>query len=193
MRIQVAILMSHELEEHAIAVLKEDFDPDLEYHLQLEKTFDTHPFHEGALTGLFSFVPDPAQGEKFFVFAGGAVPMIYPDYGLTADELWAVHIGMEYFIKMEITEDTERNFPRLLAYVKMVSTVFQEQLYITLTSTPKVEKIYVLKDQKHVVGKATFNEKVYSWIVGDIPHFVYKKDLPPQVIWALHVGRILLT
>lgn len=185
--------MSDELIQQALTVLKEDFDPNIDYDLHLERTFTSHPFHEQTVTALFSFTPYPGKEEKFYVFAGSSVPMIYPSYDLTTDELWAVHIGLEYFIKMGVTEETERNFTRLLTYVKMVSTVFQEQLYITLNSTPKVEKIYVLQDQKHVIGKATFDEKVYSWIVGDIPHFVYKKDLPPQIIWALHMGRILLT
>jgi hypothetical protein len=75
----------------------------------------------------------------------------------------------------------------------MVSTVFQEQLYITLVSLPKIEKVYRFQDQLHVVGHYTDENKVYSWIVGDIPHFVYKKELPAQVIWSLHMGRILLT
>ncbi|HJZ12024.1 MAG TPA: hypothetical protein VJ521_07730 [Acidobacteriota bacterium] len=100
---------------------------------------------------------------------------------------------MEYFIKMNVAEDTSRHPGKLLAYLKMVATVFQEQLYITLTGMPKIEKIYMLDDQKHVVGKALYDGVVYSWIVGDIPHFVYKKDLPPQIIWSFHMGRILLT
>jgi hypothetical protein len=121
------------------------------------------------------------------------MPMIYPDYDLSADDLWAVHIGMEYFIKMGVTEDTDRKSPKFLAYLKMVSTVFQTQLYIFKPDTVKIEKVYQLNEQRHVVGYATFEGKTYSWIVGDIPHFVYKKELPPQIIWALHMGRILMT
>ena len=180
--------MTEQLKQQAIAVLKEDFEPDLHYQLHLERTFDTHPLQEAGLTALFSFAPYPDKQDKFFVFVGNVVPMIYPDWGLTSDELWAVHIGMEYFLKQGITEDTEKNFPKLLAYVKMVSTVFQEQLYIALTGPPKVEKIYVLQDQKHVVGKATFDGKVYSWIVGDIPHA--RCIAAPERQWKLALDRI---
>jgi hypothetical protein len=181
-----------ELEQQAAKVLREDFDPDRTYHLNLEKTFEKHPLLEDhELSALFSFQPNDEH--RLFVIVGSALPMIYPDYDLDADDLWAVHMGMEYFIKMGVREDPDRKSPRFLAYLKMVSTVFQEQLYIYKPDSVRIEKVYLLNDQRHVVGNATFDEKKYSWIVGDIPHFVYKKELPPQIIWSLHMGRILLT
>jgi hypothetical protein len=181
--------MTDQLKQTAIEFLKDEFNPDLDYELQFEAAFNTHPLKEPGLTELYSF----DAGEKFFVFIGNVLPMVYPDFGLTTDELWAAHIGMEYFIKAGVTEDTDRKPAALLAYLKMVGTVFQEQLYIQKPDTVKVEKVYQFQDQKHVVGKATFDGKAYSWIVGDITHFVYKKDLPPHMTWALHMGRILLT
>ena len=184
--------MIEELKQQALAQLREEFDPDLRYDLQLVSTFETHPLKDAGLSALFSFQPYPDREDRFFIFQGNALPMIYPDWNLTTEELWAVNIGSEYFIKMGVTEEPGRSM-KFLAYVKMVATVFQEQLYITLTGPPRIEKIYILGEQRHVVGRATFDEKVYSWIVGDIPHFVYKKDLPPQVTWSLHMGRILLT
>lgn len=180
------------LKQKAVEQLKEEFDPDLRYELTLVQTFGNHPLKDPGVAALFSFRPSPDQPDQFFIFQGNALPMIYPDLNLTPDELWAVNIGSEYFIKMGVTEDASKS-SKFLAYVKMVATVFQEQLYITLTGPPKIEKVYVLADQRHIVGRATFDDKVYSWIVGDIPHFVYKKDLPPQITWSLHMGRILLT
>jgi hypothetical protein len=185
--------MTKELEQKAILLLKEEFDPDLEYDLKLEKTFETHPFREPGLSAIFSFQPFPDKTDQFFAVTGNVLPMVYPNWDLSMENLWAAHLGMEYFIQMNVTEDKDRNPGKLLGYLKMVSTVFQEQLYITLTSPPKIEKIYRFKDQLHVVGYYNYEGKVYSWIVGDIPHFVYKKELPPQVIWSLHMGRILLT
>jgi hypothetical protein len=185
--------MIEELKQKAVRHLKEEFDPALEYDLKLERTFDDHPFRDAGISAVFSFQPDPKKPDQFFVISGATLPMIYPDWNLSIDELWAAHLGMEYFIQMNVTEEKERNPAKLLAYLKMVSTVFQEQLYITLNSPPKVEKVYRFQDQLHVVGYYDFDGKTYSWIVGDIPHFVYKKKLPPQVIWSLHMGRILLT
>ena len=181
-----------DLKLKALQILREDFDPQLDCELQLEETFDKHPFHEGpARAAIFSFTS--GEDHRFFVIAGDVMPMIYPDYDLPAEDLWAAHIGMEYFIKMGVMEDTDRKSPKFLAYLKMVSTVFQTQLYIFKPDTVKIEKVYQFQDQRHVVGYATFEGKTYSWIVGDIPHFVYKKELPPQIIWSLHMGRILLT
>lgn len=180
-----------ELKEQATKALKEEFDPDLSCELHLEKTFEKHPLMDDhQMSAVFSF--QTADNERFFIVVGSVLPMIYPDYDLTIDDLWAMHIGMEYHIKMGLVEDTDRKSPRFLAYLKMVSTVFQEQLYIAKPDSVKIEKVYLLNDQRHVVGKATFDGKQYTWIVGDIPHFVYKKDLPPQVVWSLHMGRILL-
>jgi hypothetical protein len=180
------------LKQKAIDQLKEEFDPDLDYDLKLVQTFENHPLKDPGVAVLFSFHPHPGQNDQFFIFQGNALPMIYPDWNLTPEELWALDIGTEYFLNMGVTEE-KPELSKLLAYVKMVATVFQEQLYITLNGPPKIEKVYSLADQRHVVGRTTFDEKVYSWIVGDIPHFVYKKDLPPQAIWSLHMGRILLT
>lgn len=185
--------MTEDLKREALAFLREELNPDLTCELHLEKTFETHPLKEPGVSALFSFHPVPDSTQKLFVFAGNVLPMIYPDYGLSMDDLWAVHIGMEYFIKMKVTEETDRKSAIFLTYLKMVATVFQEQLYIAKPDTMKIEKIFIVGDQKHVVGSATFNEKKYSWIVGDITHFVYKKELPPQVTWALHMGRLLLT
>jgi hypothetical protein len=185
--------MTEELKQKAIRHLKEEFNPDLDYNLTLEKTFENHPFRDARVSAIFSFIPSPQKPDRFFIVSGSTMTMIYPDWNLTVEELWAAHLGMEYFIQMNVTEEKDRNPAKLLAYLKMVSTVFQEQLYITLTAPPKIEKIYRFQDQLHVVGHYNFDGKIYSWIVGDIPHFVYKKELPPQVIWSLHMGRILLT
>ena len=182
----------NDLNEKAIQVLHEDFDPDLNCDLKLEQVFQKHPLKEDdQQSALFSFSPN--DRDRFFVIVGSIMPMIYPDYDLQVEDLWPLHIGMEYFIQNGVKEDTDRKSPRFLAYLKMVSTVFQQQLYILKPDTVKIEKVYLLNDQRHVVGYATFDDKDYSWIVGDIPHFVYKKKLPPQIIWSLHMGRILLT
>lgn len=185
--------MMDELKQEAVNFLKEEFHPDLDYTLELKATFDIHPLKGEGTTALFSFHPNSDPPETFFLFIGNSVPMIYPDLQLSLDEMWAVHLGMEYFIEKGVMEDTDRKSPVFLSYLKMVSTVFQEQLYISKPDSIKIEKVYTFQDQRHIVGHATFEGKVYSWIVGDIPHFVYKKDLPPQFVWALHMGRILLT
>jgi hypothetical protein len=181
-----------DLKQKAIQVVQEDFDPDLNCELKLEQTFEKHPLkEEPGSSALFSFTPN--NQDRYFVIVGNVMPMIYPDYDLPVEDLWALHIGMEYFIQNGVKEDTDRKSPRFLAYLKMVSTVFQEQLYIYKPDTVKIEKVYLLNDQRHIVGYATFDGKTYSWIVGDIPHFIYKKELPPQIVWSLHMGRILLT
>jgi hypothetical protein len=181
-----------DLKEIALQVVHEDFDPHFNSELKLEQTYDKHPLkEEPGSSALFSF--STSDQDRFFVIVGNVMPMISPDYDLSTEDLWAAHIGMEYFIKMGVSEDTDRKSPKFLAYLKMVSTVFQTQLYIFKPDTVKIEKVYQINDQRHVVGYATFEGKTYSWIVGDIPHFVYKKELPPQIIWSLHMGRILLT
>ncbi len=179
--------------ENVIQFLKQEFHPDLDYELHLETVYNKHPTKGELQTELYSFQVDNEDGDRFFVFAGSSHPMVFPDYGLTTEELWAVHLGMEYFIEQGVSEDTDRKPQMLLTYLKMASTVFQEQLYISKTDSIKIQKVYKLGDQRHVVGSAEFNEKKYSWIVGDITHFVYKKELPPQITWSLHMGRILLT
>jgi hypothetical protein len=184
------------MQEHvqkALDFLKKEFHPDLDYNLKLESTFNRHPLKGDLNTSLFSFDVHAENLEHFYIFAGDTACMIYPEWNLTPDELWAVHLGLEYFIEQGVTEDTERKPHLLLTYLKMVATVFQEQLYILKPESIKVDKVYKFNEQRHVVGHAEFNGKIYSWIVGDITHFVYKKDLPPHVIWALHMGRILLT
>ena len=182
--------MTETLETRALAFLQEEFNPGLHYDLKLESEFTSHPIRGIIHAALYSFT---VEGERYYVFAGDTIPMIYPQMDLTTEELWAVQLGTEYFLEQHVTEDTDRKSPVFLTYLKMVSTVFQEQLYISKPDAIKIQKVYQLHEQKHVVGQAQFNGKVYSWIVGDITHFVYKKDLPPQVIWALHMGRILLT
>src|SRR5262245_49577124 len=183
--------MTAQMESRAIAFLKEEFNPDLDYQLKEEAVFDSHPLLGNIHVELFSF---EVEGDLFFIFVGETVPMIYPAMDLTTDELWAAHIGTEYFLQQGVTEDTDRGSTQaFFTYLKMVSTVFQEQLYISKPDGIKIQKVFVCNGQKHVVGSAEFGEKKYSWIVGDITHFVYKKSLPPQVTWALHMGRILLT
>jgi len=185
--------MMESFKKDVVEFLKQEFHPELNYELHLETTYTNHPLKGTQRTEVYSFEVEGETHDRFFVFAGGSHPMVYPDYGLTLEELWAVHLGLEYFIEQNVTEDTERKPQLLLTYLKMVSTVFQEQLYISKPDSIKIEKVYQLGDQRHIVGHAEFNSMKYSWIIGDITHFVYKKDLPSQITWALHMGRILLT
>ncbi|HSP05659.1 MAG TPA: hypothetical protein VLR94_00705 [Acidobacteriota bacterium] len=182
--------MTETLENRVQAFLREEFRPDRQYSLRLEVEFNHHPIRGPIHAALYSF---DVEGDHYYVFGGDTVPMIYPQMDLTIDELWPVQLGTEYFLEQDVTEDTDRKSPIFLTYLKMVSTVFQEQLYISKPDAIKIQKVYKLHDQKHIVGQAQFQDKTYSWIVGDITHFVYKKDLPPQITWALHMGRILLT
>lgn len=182
--------MKDTIESNVLAFLKSEFHPDLDYNLTLEAEFSKHPIRGSIEVALYSF---EIEGDRYHVFGGDTIPMIYPQMDLTSEDLWAVQLGTEYFLEQGVSEDTDRKSPVFLTYLKMVSTVFQEQLYIAKPDAIKIQKVYKLQDQKHVVGTAKFNDKTYSWIVGDITNFVYKKDLPPQVTWALHMGRILLT
>ena len=102
--------------QEAIEFLKQEFHPDLNYDLHLETTFNNHPIKGAQPTELYSFEVQSETHEKFFVFAGNVHPMVYPDYGLTVDELWPVHLGLEYFIEQGVKEDTERKPQLLLTY-----------------------------------------------------------------------------
>jgi hypothetical protein len=181
------------LRTQARAILEEELDePPEETELQLERIFDKHPFYDALLAAAFSFRL-PGKPDRFFVFTGNIMPMIYRDMGLSLDDLWAVHVGMEYYVKTGVTEETDRAPRAMFSYLKMVTALFREQMSLTLTSPPKIEKVYALQDRRQAVGTYAAGETVYSWIVGDVPPFIYRRRLPAQIIWALHMGRLLLT
>src|SRR5262245_65875529 len=102
--------------QDVIEFLKQEFNPELDYDLHLETTFSNHPLKGAQPTELYSFEVQNETRELFFVFAGGAHPMVYPDYGLTVDELWAVHLGLLYFIEQGVKESThsKQQFMRTL-------------------------------------------------------------------------------
>ncbi len=179
-----------QLELQALELLQAELDPEARGPVKLEKLFEQHPFNEPPEAALFSW---PSGERRYFLFVGNVMPMIYPDMELSPDELWAVHIGNEYFITLGVEEDAERDPKRLFAYLKMISDVFQQQLQMKLSGCPpRIEKVYRLEDRRQVVGYCVQDNVTYSWIVGDVPPFVYKRQLPPQIIWALHMGKLLL-
>src|SRR5512145_688113 len=106
------------LKENVLAFLKQEFHPDLDYTLSLETSYNKHPIKGDLYTEVYSFEVEDNPPTKFFVFVGGSHPMVYPDYGLPLEELWAVHLGMEYFIEQGVIEDTERKPQMLLTYLK---------------------------------------------------------------------------
>lgn len=180
-----------ELESQALELLRAELDPEATGPLHLVKFFEEHPFNQPAGAALFSW---SSGDQRFFLIVGNVIPMIYPDLDFPVDNLWAVHVGNEYFIKNGVEEETERDPKRLFGYLKMVSDLFYQQLQIRPTGEPpKIDKIYRLEDRRQVVGTWTHNQVTYSWIVGDVPHYIFKRRLPPQITWALHIGTLLLS
>lgn len=179
--------------------LRVELDLGSELSLTLVKQFDTHPLHGPGVGEVYTF--SSALGADtampyFAVVASAGPTNYYPCWGLTPEDIWAVHIATEFYLFMGV-----ESLPASTEYERFAeeaSALVRSQLQTDPIGPPLVETVYRLKavedypEEYHAVGKVTHSKGTSSFVVGDIEHELFPPQLPGHVVWRLHFGRQIL-
>lgn len=154
-------------------------------------------FSEGALEGeddmsVFSFSASLGGNppESFHVVAGQTVPNYYPGWNLSPEEIYTLHLGTRFMLVMEIQQAPLERLPASL------EADVADQLTRVAPAEPlsafRPVAAFQLEDQLHAVCRLRIaHEEVYL-LAGDLPLGIYRRiDLPPHVVYRLHLGTII--
>jgi len=179
-------------EQMAREYLNREFGAETPSTLQAVATFEQHPLEgEGPVT-LFSFTAsrDGNRPEDFHVIAGETKPNYYTDWGLSPDDLYSVHIGTRFMLVLEVGQLPLEELPSGL----------EEEIALLLGSVAPDEPIadfrpvaaFDMEGQRHAVCRLRLADEELYVLGGDLPLGIYRRvDLPPHVIYRLHLGKLI--
>lgn len=146
---------------------------------------------EGPVT-IFSF--SAALGgnppEPFFVVAGQTQPNYYPAWNLTPEEIYTLHLGTRFMLVMEIQQASLEDLPDNLE--RDVADQFTRIAPGEPLSRFTPVTAFRLENQLHAVCRLHVADEHVYVIAGDLPLGINRHtDLPPHVVYRLHLGRII--
>lgn len=178
-------------EQMARDYLAREFGADPPAALHPVASYDEHPLEtEGAVT-VFSFTA--ARGgnppEAYYVVAGETEPNYYPQWGLAPDDLYSVHLGTRFMLVLEVTQLLPEELPPMEAEIA--------QLLDSVAPGEPIDDFrpvagFSLEGQRHVVCRLRLGGEELYVLGGDLPLGIYRRvDLPPHVIYRLHLGKVI--
>ncbi len=179
-------------EQAAMDHLSKELGADAPRTVLLEATFAECPLEGEGDMSVFSFEASIGgeKAERYFVVAGRTVANYYPGWGLTAEQVYELHLGTRFMLVMEVsTVPVDTLPPDLVENIRsLISTVApaEEVSGIVAASAFRVD------DATFAVCRARISgEEVY--VLGlDCPPGIYREiHLPPHVILRGHLGRLI--
>lgn len=155
-------------------------------------SFDESPLEgEGRVT-VFSFQASPGGNPEaeFYVLAGQTTANYYPGWNLDPDEIYSVHLGTRFMLVVEVAQ-----WP-----VQQLSTSLGDDIVRELADAVPGEAVSGLRpvaafkaeDQFHAVWCCRIGDEDVYVLGGDMPLGIYRRtDLPPHVVYRLHLGSLI--
>jgi hypothetical protein len=161
-------------------------------HLVFVAGFDASPLEREGGVSIFSFSAAVGgdDAESFYVVAGETEPNYYPAWNLSPEEIFEVHLGTRFMLVVGVGQFPVEELPESL------EADVRAELERVAPSEPvtQVERVaaFHAQDQRHAVCRVRIaHEDVYVF-AGDLPFGVSRRtDLPPHVVYRLHLGRAL--
>jgi hypothetical protein len=186
----VLATLTHEQMAHEY--LARQFGPDAPVRLRPVAAFDEPSLEgEGAVT-IFSFTASRGDNppQAFYVFAGDTDPNYYPDWDLSPDDAYCLHLGTRFMLVLDVTQIPLTDLPPMLEDDITASMA-------TVAPGEAVEKFrpviaFGLDGQRHAVCRLRLGGEDLYVLGGDLPLGIYRRtDLPPHVVYRLHLGKLI--
>lgn len=181
-----------EHEAAAFAYLRAELGSDSPTSMTHQATFPGAPLEGEGDMSVFGFSAsiggEPEQDYR--VVAGQTSPNYYPSWKLDTEEAFELHLGTRFMLVMEVATVPSTALPpnwmeRITEFIHSVAP--GEPIADVVPAV-----VFKVGDELHLVSRAKIaDEEVY--VLGlDCPPGVYRKiDLPPHVIFRLHVGMLI--
>jgi hypothetical protein len=181
-----------EHEQIARAYLSQELGADAPRELTLAGSFDEAPLEEEGRTSIFAFTASRGgnPAESFFVVSGETEPNYYPAWDLDPEEIYSLHIGTRFMLVMEVSQ----------LGLEAVPDTLESDVLAALAEVAPEEPVqdfrpvavFELEDTVHVVCRMRIREEEVYLLAGDLPLGVYRRtDLPPHVIYRMHLGNVI--
>lgn len=179
-------------EAEALAFLQTQLGPHAPNRLEHALTVHEEPLEGEGPTSLFRFeaAPDGGAPQRFWVAAGVTEPNYYPDWGLSADEMYSVHIGTRFMLVMEVAQAPPDQVPHdasewFESFIRSVAPSARVSIVKPLAA-------FLVEAQFHVVVEAVVNDERIAVVGYEAPPGIYRNaHLPPQVLPRRHWGTLI--
>lgn len=179
-------------EQKAHKFLKQQLGNDAPESLTHIATYKGQPLENEGDMSIYKFTASIGNDEPadYHVVAGRTEPNYYPDWNLSPDDLYSLHLGTRFMLVMEIAiaHDVDVTADQFAAVESFIHTVAPSQPITNLSAAA----VFRTQDDLLAVFRAKIaDEKVY--ILGlDCPPGIYREtNLPPHVILRRHLGNLI--
>ncbi len=176
----------------ALAFLRDQLGPCAPSRLEHALTVHEEPLEGEGPTSLFRFdaAPDGGSPQRFWAAAGVTEPNYYPDWGLSADEMYSVHVGTRFMLVMEVAQALAEQVPD--AAFEWFTEFLRRVAPAARVSNERVLAAFVVEDQMHVVAEAYLDGESVIAVGYEAPPGIYRDaQLPPHVIFRRHMGIVV--
>ena len=177
----------------ALAYLRNELGPRAPQSLGPAAYFDASVLDDDGPVVIFPFVtPIGDEQPEHYVVVGRTVPNYYPRWTLSLDDAFHVHLGTRFMLVVGVAQasDAER------ASVDPAAEL--DQLLAKIYPGEKVENptlaaLFKVGDELHAVCRCRIaGEETYAMTRACPPGFYRRTELPPHVVYRMHLGSLLL-
>lgn len=162
------------LRKRAQEYLKLEFRPQESFALEEVARFDHHPGLGPGDFSIYTFQCTLAgqKGDRFYVVTGTeGLVNYYPDWALTPDDLWAVHIGTEAYLAQGVKTETELD--PLLPWEHQARAIAERELgsveKVEFREAYRLPAVAEYPEELHVLFACTHSKGTDWLIVGNCP------------------------
>ncbi len=155
--------------------------------------FPTSPLEGEGSAVVFPFTADRAGhgAEAYYVVVGRTESNYYPGYGLEAEEAYCLHLGTRFMLVMGVAQASEGTGGAYDAYADARAIADRVAPDKPLEQV-RVLAMFDVDEQFHAVLRCRLaGEELYLMGRDAPPGFLRRVDLPPQVVYRLHIGHVL--
>lgn len=182
--------LSHE--QAAREYLTREWGPDAPTVLTPVATYNEKALESEGEVTIFSFTASRGDNtpEPFHVVAGETEPNYYPDWGLVPDDIYSLHLGTRFMVVLQIAQLPLRDLPESL----------EADVEAGLARVAPGEPIsgfrpvaaFTMEGQPHAVCRLRIAEEEVYVVAGELPLGICRRiDLPPHVVYRLHLGKVI--
>ncbi len=194
--------MSDEFRHAALTYLRSALGEAAPREVELAGCHDEQALEGEGPMAVFAFTADVggAAEQRYWVIAGATEPNYYPDWGLSADEIYGVHLGTRFMLVMGVGRVEAGQVPgdaaeRVTAFIADVAPGEPVEFLDADGAAAKRREPVVCfrcEDKLHGVFRVRIGQEDVYVLGLDCPPGVYRDvHLPPHVVYRRHLGALI--
>lgn len=177
----------------ALAYLTNELGPRAPQSLGPAAYFDASVLDDDGPVAIFPFVtPIGDEQPEHYVVVGRTVPNYYPRWTLSLDEAFHVHLGTRFMLVVGISQASEAERASIdpaAELNQLLAKIYPGER----VDNPALAALFKVGDELHAVCRCRIaGDDVYAMTHACPPGFYRRTELPPHVVYRLHLGSLLL-